>query len=286
MPSREEPAPETWAIEGESPLVDGGSGWVRALMMVEARVNGKPMPIPHEMLREKASGSKDVTATDRYAGLSFVGAAASLTGAACLKAMAGWFDDSFEWFWIEITDVLSIELRADSRFRGGALCVWVVSPIAEYALMSAWPKYCDDWEGTLRYLGSPTCDRWRKAGTRPTWWPEERASDWPYEQTIEEKYKDISANDPLSLLASKLTLETQLQGMSWTESGPHDVPEAAGEPLAYVRHDEPWVIACDSGIRVTKGHGEGWGEQRKDGDDSEGLGSNELVLHETALISM
>jgi hypothetical protein len=55
-----------------------------------------------------------------FAGLSFVGITASLEGQDGLFAQCAWFDnDDIDWFWVEITNVRSVELRLDPRFRGG-----------------------------------------------------------------------------------------------------------------------------------------------------------------------
>jgi hypothetical protein len=77
--------------------------------MLEARVDGKTIAIPKEMLEQQSFG-----------GLSFVGITASLNGRDGLFAQCAWFDeDEIDWFWVEITDVRSIEFRKDPRFRGG-----------------------------------------------------------------------------------------------------------------------------------------------------------------------
>ncbi|QRV74574.1 hypothetical protein RhiJN_02589 [Ceratobasidium sp. AG-Ba] len=245
--------------------------------MIEARVEGKPTAIPLWMLQDKKNtekgdssaepslpGSEDGTVgqaaddsekgqeqktKDKFAGLSFVGATASLHGLAGLKAMANWFDDSFDWFWIEITKV-------DVSYK-------VITPIAEYALMVPWLPYYDDWASTLRYVECPACDEWPKHGTRPKWWPDQYASDWPYARTVQEQYKDILAHDHLSLLTSNLHLEpnSNLPRASWGRMGPKGVLQAPGEPLANTSHSDEWVLARDAGLQVTTG----WHEEPEDG---------------------
>lgn len=82
---------------------------VRVLAMLEARVGEEVSSVPPHMLKEQS-----------FDGVSFVGITASIHGLHGLHAQSGWFEsDAFDWFWVEITDVRKIELRRDSRFRGG-----------------------------------------------------------------------------------------------------------------------------------------------------------------------
>jgi hypothetical protein len=58
----------------------------------------------------------------RFTGLSFVGIIATLGGKEGLFAQCGWFEgDELDWFWGRITEVQGMELRSDSRFRGGCV---------------------------------------------------------------------------------------------------------------------------------------------------------------------
>jgi hypothetical protein len=55
-----------------------------------------------------------------FSGLTFVGISASLNGLDGLFAQCALFDnDDVDWFWVEVTDVCSLDLRRDPRFRGG-----------------------------------------------------------------------------------------------------------------------------------------------------------------------
>jgi len=85
------------------------TGRLRVLGLLEARINGTPAAIPSDMLEKQT-----------FSGLSFLGIAASLRGPDGLSAACAWFDKCcFDWFWVEIVEIVSIEVRADPRFRGG-----------------------------------------------------------------------------------------------------------------------------------------------------------------------
>ncbi|KAG9074230.1 hypothetical protein FRC06_010829 [Ceratobasidium sp. 370] len=248
--TKKNPATEREPLADELELVGDNPGRVRVLGLLEARVNGTVATIPSEMLHNQS-----------FSGLSFVGVVASLRGPRGLPAACAWFNECcFDWFWVEVTEILSIKVRADPRFRGGALCVWMTTPFAEYVLTTAHPLFEDHWEPTLRLLNAPRCDEWPRRGIRPSWWPAESTHAWPYEQTVEEQYRVMEQEGSLAQLAQSLSLRPDPSPPVWHRLGPKGDPQLPGRPLHNLGQMTEWVLAPDTGLRKTQEPDDGGAE--------------------------
>jgi hypothetical protein len=86
---------------------------VRVLALFEGFLQGIPASIPEQFILDQT-----------FPGLEFVGIVATLQGLEGLFAQCGWFaNDDLDWFWVRITEVQSLHLRTDSRFRGGYVLI-------------------------------------------------------------------------------------------------------------------------------------------------------------------
>lgn len=97
-------AAETNCIYPALPL-----GLVRVLALFEGFHNNSTSEIPPAFI-----------SSQQFPNFELVGIVATLQEPEGLFAQCGWFgDDALDWFWARITEVQSIELRQDVRFRGG-----------------------------------------------------------------------------------------------------------------------------------------------------------------------
>lgn len=81
--------------------------------MFEGFLDGKAASIPEKFITDQT-----------FPGVEFLGIIATLQGPEGLFAQCGWFgNDDLDWFWVRITEVQSLHLRTDSRFRGGYVLV-------------------------------------------------------------------------------------------------------------------------------------------------------------------
>ncbi|KAG8697393.1 hypothetical protein FRC08_006559 [Ceratobasidium sp. 394] len=245
------PAREIEPLDGEPELGGDSPGRVRVLGELEARINGELTAISPEMIKAQ-----------NFSGLSFVGIAASLCGPHGLSAACAWFDkDCFDWFWVEIVEVVSITVRADPRFRGGALCVWMTTPFAEYALTTVDRKFEDLWESSLGALNAPRCDRWPSGGVRPPWWTAEHARAWPYKQPVGMRYQEMVKDGSLAQMAGSLSLQSNSPRPAWGRLGPKGDTQFPDRPLHNLGQMTEWNLSPDAGLRKT---------QDPDGDGVEG----------------
>jgi hypothetical protein len=152
-------------------------------------------------------------------------------------------------------------------FTSRAPCIWLVSPIGEYALLTASPRYEDHWEATLNFFNCPRCDEWPRKGVRPGWWVDEWADAWPYERGIKEQYDEIVAQDPLALLAGTLSLQPDSSRPAWSRLGSKGDAQRPGRalPLDNLSQIADWVLAPDAGLRKTR-------REARNEDESEGAG--------------
>ncbi|KAG8720481.1 hypothetical protein FRC08_000129 [Ceratobasidium sp. 394] len=117
--------------------------------------------------------------------IEFRGVIGTLVGRSGLFAQCGWFGNyDLDWCWVRLPRISALCFRGDARFRGGSLCAWIQTPIADYALMLPHRDYVDKWESTLNALGPETarakCWMWPVGGTRPEWWGDAWKDDWPF----------------------------------------------------------------------------------------------------------
>ncbi|KAG8795544.1 hypothetical protein FRC12_012983 [Ceratobasidium sp. 428] len=236
------------ASEGELLTLESALGQVssrrrqRVLGMFHASIDGRQGPVPDGLLRSQS-----------FAGLTLVGAVSTLHGQEGLHSQCLWYSfDEFDWFWATITDVESIEVRADTRFRGGAECVWLTTPVAEYAMTTAHATYVNDWEDVLEFFNLPRCDVWPRTGLRPHWWPRQSAGCWPGEVDEDLKENKLSRETELRLLTEGLASQPLAQGTPWKRLGPKGDQRFPGQPLHNLGQLLEWDLAYNSGWKITR----------------------------------
>ncbi|QRV80753.1 hypothetical protein RhiJN_08768 [Ceratobasidium sp. AG-Ba] len=212
----------------------------RVLARLQFQLDGQAVPVPEVMV---ASGD--------FRGLSVTGITASLSAPDGLFAQCCWFVDDIDWFWLKITDVVKIERRNDSRFRGGTSCLWLTSHVAEYALATGHNDSETEWESTLELYNAPRSDVWPRMGIRPDWWPDQGAKAWPYSCAPQEHYLIPTAGDSLISITARLSLNGSSTSPDWRRLGPWaDV--VPGRPMHHRTQTTDWVLAPDSGIRMQR----------------------------------
>jgi hypothetical protein len=79
------------------------------LALFEGFLDGATSQIPPSLLLSQ-----------KFQNFELVGIVATLQGPEGLFAQCGWFsNDDLDWYWARLTNVRSVSLRRDSRFRGG-----------------------------------------------------------------------------------------------------------------------------------------------------------------------
>ncbi|KAG8737643.1 hypothetical protein FRC10_007966 [Ceratobasidium sp. 414] len=167
-------AEDTLLKEERAVVPPPGTRLARVLTSFSISSNG----IPTEL---NPTGVKD----GKWENIEFLGVIGTLVGRSGLFAQCGWFGNyDLDWCWVRLPRVLGISFRTDTRFRGGSLCPWLHTPIADYALMLPHRDYVDRWEDTLNALGLEAvrskCWMWPVGGTRPEWWGEAWKDHWPF----------------------------------------------------------------------------------------------------------
>jgi hypothetical protein len=130
-------------------------------------------------------------------------------------------------------------------------CVWVVTDIAEYAMITSHVLFDENWELTLEHFGAPRCDMWPQKGIRPDWWPVQFAQAWPYDRSIRERYAALMTEDPLAVLTQHLSLQSSSSRTTWVRLGPKGDVQLPGRPLHHLSQMPEWVLAPDAGLRST-----------------------------------
>ncbi|CAE6446190.1 unnamed protein product [Rhizoctonia solani] len=216
------PWPETELTEEEQ------IQWVsRVLHLFEFRRNGALVTMP--------IGASEPA----YKEIAVVGIVGTLVGKAGLFSQCGWFGNyDLDWFWCQITDIRTVELRSDIRFRGGAECVWMSTSQGDYALLLPRAAYTEMWEASLRShrseAGSVHTSVWPTQGTRPDWWDPHLRESWPWDK------------DPDAMEVE----EDQQMGAEWMRFGPRGDTRFPGEPLSHLHALLPWVIS-PNGLKYT-----------------------------------
>ncbi|KAG8722669.1 hypothetical protein FRC08_014414 [Ceratobasidium sp. 394] len=265
---RSNPASEGELLEVERALGDlSRKRRFRVLGMFHACAeDGKHVALTEELLRGQDFGS-----------LSFVGAVSTLLGQEGLASQCLWYsDDGFDWFWALVTNIESIELRTDKRFRGGTPCVWLTTPIAEYALAIPHSTFSKAWEDTLEFFNAPRCAQWPKTGTRPDWWPPQSCGRWPGDLYPGEVPSAISPDVELRQLIQELSMESASSGVPWRRLGPKGDRRFPGQPLHNLGQLLDWDLAYDAGLKVTRSNTGGDGDLHEPGEGTGARGDGEL----------
>ncbi|KAG9125525.1 hypothetical protein FRC07_007271 [Ceratobasidium sp. 392] len=98
------PAPESELLADET-AGQRGSKFLLVLARLEILVDNEPAAITAEKIAE-----------DGYRWISVVAVTASLNGLDGLLAQCCWFNDTINWYWVKIIEVLNIEVRCGVRF--------------------------------------------------------------------------------------------------------------------------------------------------------------------------
>ncbi|KAG8734337.1 hypothetical protein FRC11_005324 [Ceratobasidium sp. 423] len=192
--------------------------------------------------------------SQRFEGLTLVGAVSTLLGQEGLFAQGLWYlrGDDFDWYWARITNVLKIEVREDTRFRGGAKCIWAITPIAEYAMANPHTTYNDQWESALAFFDAPHLDVWPQHGCRPDWWPAESSGMWPGSQRPGEVPRVVAPHEELRRLTELLCVDPTPSGTTWRRLGPTGDNRFPGQPRTNLHQLQPWELTYDGGIKPAR----------------------------------
>ncbi|KAG8713772.1 hypothetical protein FRC11_011063 [Ceratobasidium sp. 423] len=221
-----------------------------------ATIASNPSPIAERLPRQD------------FLSVEIIGMASSLLGQEGVYAQGLWYspgDDSFDFFWVRIKNILKIEVREDRRFRGGAKCIWVTTPIAEYAMGFAHPTYHSHWECVLAAFDAPVVESLPKHGYRPDWWPADSSGLWPGLLRPGELPRLLSAEDDLRKLTELLTVSSHSSRPTWRRLGPNGDQRFPGQPAHNLDQLRPWELLFDGGMKATR--------QRP--DDSMAMGEDE-----------
>ncbi|KAG8734417.1 hypothetical protein FRC11_014263 [Ceratobasidium sp. 423] len=218
--------------------------------------NGLPVPV------------NEVLLTQDFRGLKIVGAVSTLLGQEGLHAQGLWYgaDAEFDWYWASITDLLTIEVREDVRFRGGAKCIWLTTAIAEYAMTIPHATYNHHWESALVTFNAPRLDVWPRHEYRPCWWPAESAGLWPGKKLPSELPHVVTREEELRRLMEQLSVDPTHSLQSWRRLGHYGDARFPGQPPNHLDQLLPWDLRYGGGIKLTRD---------PPGDSSEGLRTEE-----------
>ncbi|KAG9125776.1 hypothetical protein FRC07_006278 [Ceratobasidium sp. 392] len=254
--TRSAPAPESELLADET-AGQRGSKFLRVLARLEILVDNEPAAITAEKIAE-----------DGYRRISVVAVTASLNGLDGLLAQCCWFNDTIDWYWVKITEVLNIEVRRDVRFRGGTPCLWLTTAVGEYAMATSHVSFDQQWEEMLELYHVPRCDMYPERGVRPSWWPEVWANSWPFDKSIVDQYTAMLADDPLALLANNLRLEPDRAPTAWRRLGPKGDIAVEGQPPHHLSQLTEWEMVPDAGMRK-RPQKKVTGQERKDAGEGD-----------------
>ncbi|KDN38054.1 hypothetical protein RSAG8_09739, partial [Rhizoctonia solani AG-8 WAC10335] len=185
-------------------------------------------------------------------GVTFVGVVSTLLGQSGLFSQCLWYSSKkYDWFWAKIDNVESIECRADERFRGGVPCIWLTTPVAEYAVVAPHPEYYDQFVDVFKGFQVTPVDMWPTNGFRPDWWPAQSSGAWPYQQVTVEKSRVVSDEEELRQLAALLSAQEISARQSWRRFGPDGDQRYPGQPRHNLCQLLEWELAFDGGLKVS-----------------------------------
>ncbi|KDN36756.1 hypothetical protein RSAG8_10620, partial [Rhizoctonia solani AG-8 WAC10335] len=97
----------------------------------------------------------ELLGSQQFDGITLVGLVSTLLGQPGLHSQCLWYrSGKFEWYWARIEHLEKIERRADTHFRGGVPCIWLTTPVAEYAMTMPHAEYAREWETTWEFFNS------------------------------------------------------------------------------------------------------------------------------------
>ncbi|KDN33878.1 hypothetical protein RSAG8_13032, partial [Rhizoctonia solani AG-8 WAC10335] len=186
-------------------------------------------------------------------------------------------DKKFDWFWVRLENVETIERRTDTRFRGGEPCIWLTTPIATYAMTAPHPEYTNDWHSVLELFNVAPINAWPKQGYRPLWWPWQSSGEWPYQRDPKECYSIVSPQDEIRQLAELLSAEQISSRATWHRLGAHVDHSLPGQPMHNLSQLLDWELAFDGGLKITHDRLDNASQMDRPEDDSQMAPDEESV---------
>ncbi|GAB1523789.1 hypothetical protein RhiTH_006939 [Rhizoctonia solani] len=223
---RQSPASEGELLDPERAIGHLASkNRARILSAFDFTIDGAPASI--EPLLQK----------QRFQGLKVTGAVSSLLGQEGIYAQGLWYDNKgqFDWVWAHIDNVLKLEVRHDTRFRGGAQCIWMTTHVGEYAMGFPHKSYTEFWNTALAYFGAPSIGPLLQDDYCPDWWPAQSSGLWPGLLRPGEEHVEAGAK----------TIDLGC-------SSAHGSSGQLGQPAHNLRQLRPWNLAFDGGIKAKR----------------------------------
>ncbi|CCO34318.1 hypothetical protein BN14_08415 [Rhizoctonia solani AG-1 IB] len=217
-----------------------------------------PQPWTAGNARNNTSSEGELLEMERSLGrlsqnrVTFTGIVSTLLGQQGLHSQCLWYrQNQFDWYWAHIEGVEKIEVRNDSRFRGGLTCVWVVTALAEYAMAVTHAEFQHEWDLVLSHFGADHIDMWPREGVRPDWWPAESAGQWPYQREEAESERVVPAEEELRRLTELLSTQ-DIATHSWGRRyGPRAVARSSNQRQHNLIQVSQWELAVDGGLKAT-----------------------------------
>ncbi|KAG8713975.1 hypothetical protein FRC08_012526 [Ceratobasidium sp. 394] len=186
-------------------------------------------------------------AVRNWQGVSVLGAVASLKGRGSMFAQCGWFT-RMPWLWFHIPKVEEIQFRQDSRFRGGELCMWLKTPLGEYAMLLPHGFFIKHWNTTLETLGDRlkhnAFQRWPSEAPRPDWWHDESPDEWPSSKSSGSSRPSLDLKRGQSQVHEEVIKRLRLSVPLENETYPRDeeLQVATSEQETTEDRRQPWSV--------------------------------------------
>ncbi|KAF8595549.1 hypothetical protein BDV93DRAFT_514885 [Ceratobasidium sp. AG-I] len=227
----------------ETVFYAAGQRLARVLTSFEFRLNNVVAPLDIDTLQSQ-----------NFEGWSAQGAIGTLVGKAGLFAQCGWFGGGdLDWFPVCLTDIKSLTVQKDPRFRGGVLCVWLTTDRGDYALVAPRLQYVDRWEESLIAFGpegaAANCGLWPTCGARPRWWGSEWKADWPLGTEPSTKRRAslaLEEDDQPTVVGGRE--QAGLSATKWIRLGPKGDHRHPGQRPTNLHHRDPWQLSADAGV--------------------------------------
>ncbi|QRW23733.1 hypothetical protein RhiXN_08769 [Rhizoctonia solani] len=240
---RQSPASEGELLDPEQAIGHLASkNRARILSAFDFTIDGAPASI--EPLLQK----------QRFQGLKVTGAVSSLLGQEGIYAQGLWYNNKgrFDWVWAHIDNVLKLEVRHDTRFQGGAQCIWMTTHVGEYAMGFPHKSYTKFWNTALAYFGAPSIGPLLQDDYRPDWWPAQSSGLWPGLLRPGEEQCVLTWEEELRQMTERLSVEAGAKTIDLGCSSAHGSSGQLGQPAHNLRQLRPWNLAFDGGIKAKR----------------------------------
>ncbi|KAG8714822.1 hypothetical protein FRC08_011411 [Ceratobasidium sp. 394] len=244
--SRKNPDTEKTFLAEEYFIQQQGARFTRVLTSFAFLTCGVPGPIDVSRL-----------ATNDWTSVEVVGVIGTVFGKEGLFGQAGWFSNyDLDWFWVRLTNILKLEVRCDTKFRRGDLCVWMSTELGDYAMLLPHNDYADEWDDILHSLGAAALTarftQLPTKGPRPTWWPDRWKDFWPFAEQPRLKHPapDETENDggPYGP-----TISANMPRAKWRRLGPAGDQQRPTGYASNLAQLSAWHIERDTGMAPTRG---------------------------------